>query len=482
MNGSRAPVWSRVGAWTVAAICLTYVPLAGSYFIGFPSAEGPLWTQVQAVLGSRELSFGARSLFAVQHGHYLANLSWMRLHTTFGALCLLLMLPQFSTRLRQRRPGLHRWLGRAALGSGALAMVGAYGFLFAMPFEELYSGKTFGAGLWALALLTSTGLVMGFRHIRRGQVHQHQSWMALTFGFLLTAPFLRVLWVTASRIDPAMHDAWNNNLASESILVPLSVLPALCWQAYGGPSKPLARWDEIVARRRGAQFSVLAAAAALVALNEGILRFVGVPDVVGRALSLGERAAEAEAFARAPLAFALGALGLSGALAAGARLLPAVLSGAHVETAGKRRALSAGLLCAGVGMAWKAAVLDGVGPLGLTGPYFHGGYATFLGLAAVLSLTDATRYPEASRRWTLYGFGLGFVPLIALLGMLPWRAAGMSPGEAYATSIAFALGNPLLFVYLLGTYKFASRPADHGAEDAAASPFPSIDSGTAQPI
>ena len=85
------------------------------------------------------------------------------LHAFGGGLALLLGVTQFMTRLRVRRPVLHRWLGRVYLI--AVTLAGLSAFVIAPGTRGGLSGEV---GLLMLAVLWLITGFMAYRTIRRG--------------------------------------------------------------------------------------------------------------------------------------------------------------------------------------------------------------------------------------------------------------------------------------------------------------------------
>jgi uncharacterized membrane protein len=124
---------------------------------------------------------------------YEANATAIYAHV-FSAFVALLLGPfQFSTRLRTRRPQLHRWLGRLYLGIGVL--VGGISGLY-IAFHA-YGGIVAKTGFACLAL---AWLYTGFRAytaIRARRIAEHRSWMVRNFALTFAAVTLRI-WVPLS--------------------------------------------------------------------------------------------------------------------------------------------------------------------------------------------------------------------------------------------------------------------------------------------
>ena len=116
-------------------------------------------------------------------------------HIGFAPVALALMPLQFWQGLRQRRPQLHRWIGRcyglAILLSGTGALVMALGST---------SGGLAASGFALLALFWLVATGIGIFAAMRGRYADHRRWMirsaALTFAAVTLRLYLPVLFAT----------------------------------------------------------------------------------------------------------------------------------------------------------------------------------------------------------------------------------------------------------------------------------------------
>ena len=115
------------------------------------------------------------------------------LHMAAGSFVLALALLQFSTRLRSRRPRLHRWSGRIILAMVMGAALSGMYFAVVAPIGgrlETGAGLLFGGFFVAAAAL-------GWRAIRRGRPAAHREWMIRMFAAALAVAVMRVGLVAA---------------------------------------------------------------------------------------------------------------------------------------------------------------------------------------------------------------------------------------------------------------------------------------------
>lgn len=133
---------------------------------------------------------------------------------------------QFSSRVRQRRPGWHRVAGRVLV---PLALTVAFSGLWMTVAYPTKPGS--GVVLYGLRLLVGTGIAasvgLGLAAIRRGDVTRHRAWMTRAYALALGAgtqvvtgavgPMLVGTSVLAN--DLTMGAAWVLNLAVAEFVI-----------------------------------------------------------------------------------------------------------------------------------------------------------------------------------------------------------------------------------------------------------------------
>ncbi|WP_127791786.1 DUF2306 domain-containing protein [Agromyces sp. LHK192] len=156
-------------------------------------------------------------------------------HVVAGGLALVLGPFQFWRGLRDRRPAVHRWIGRTYLAS--VGVGGVAGIVIA-PSSEAGLVGMFGFG--ALGVLWLLSGWRAYAAIRHRDVANHQAWMIRNFALTYSAVMLRVwlplLLVVQSPFGPFDYDAAFANA--------YAAVPFLCWV----PNVVVAEW---LIRRRG---------------------------------------------------------------------------------------------------------------------------------------------------------------------------------------------------------------------------------------
>jgi uncharacterized membrane protein len=100
------------------------------------------------------------------------------IHITPGLLFILLAPLQFVRKLRNRKPKLHRWIGRVVLVSGWI--VGGSALVMSPQLAIGGPNETAATMLFAIVFLFS--LSKAYLHIRKGRIALHREWMIRAFA------------------------------------------------------------------------------------------------------------------------------------------------------------------------------------------------------------------------------------------------------------------------------------------------------------
>ncbi len=129
---------------------------------------------------------------------------------------------QFDRGLRNRRPVLHRVLGRIVVACGAIVALTGLWMTMASEIPPGLQGELLRLVRLAVGAGMAASLVLGVVAIRAGLVHAHQAWMARAYALamgagtqalLLLPPTLAYGEITGLGRDLAMTAAWLVNLA-----------------------------------------------------------------------------------------------------------------------------------------------------------------------------------------------------------------------------------------------------------------------------
>ncbi|CAB3750225.1 hypothetical protein B7G54_06695 [Burkholderia puraquae] len=169
-----------------------------------------------------------------------ANIVILSLHNIMGGTCMLLGALQFWPALRRNHPRWHRTAGVVYMVSSQIAMIGAMTYMVRTPVAMMYDTLTFATGLWFLALGVTASLWMSIHHLIRREIAQHQAYMAINYGFLLTAPFTRIDWIWAAMVYPDVNQN-TSNFSAVAVLIAQCMLFGyllLCMNRWFQKSRP----------------------------------------------------------------------------------------------------------------------------------------------------------------------------------------------------------------------------------------------------
>lgn len=152
-----------------------------------------------------------------------ANGIVLSVHNILGGTCMLFGALQFWPAFRRRYPLWHRAFGAVYLVAAQSAMIAAVIYLVRTPVASIYDQLTFYVGLWGLAVGVTVSLWMAVYSMLRKQIAQHQAWMCLNYGMLLTAPIQRFGWAGFGMASPDLRQL-EGNYGITAMLVPLCAM------------------------------------------------------------------------------------------------------------------------------------------------------------------------------------------------------------------------------------------------------------------
>ncbi|NUM43357.1 MAG: DUF2306 domain-containing protein [Anaerolineales bacterium] len=139
------------------------------------------------LVASRYFTWDTEVFFPAQLNVYLAHRVGIITHIVGGVLALSLGPFQFLSKLRNKYPIIHRWMGRLYLVGILLGgTAGLYMSMFA------YSGIVASVGFASLAILWLATGVMAYRTIRARDTEAHRRWMIRNFALTFAAVTLRL--------------------------------------------------------------------------------------------------------------------------------------------------------------------------------------------------------------------------------------------------------------------------------------------------
>ncbi|WP_327303738.1 DUF2306 domain-containing protein [Streptomyces sp. NBC_01298] len=211
MNRLQRVPWPRVATLAVVTLCLVYAPVAMTELWSYarPGAPAPgEWILGRTV--SPEYVAEALRTRVAPYGRSLVPLV---VHSVLGGALMLLGPVQLLSAVR-RRPRLHRAAGVVFAVTVYASMAGAAVYLVRTAPEDAFSGPTFWIALAAILVGTTLSVTFGILAALGRFPDLHQRWMLLCYGYLMTAPLLRLEWGALPRLLPGLSMEEINRVAT----------------------------------------------------------------------------------------------------------------------------------------------------------------------------------------------------------------------------------------------------------------------------
>jgi uncharacterized membrane protein len=208
---ARPTRWGRLALIVTAAVCLSYAPIAATELWPYASPGAP-------ALGQRILADVVSPRYVAQAlvtrlGPYQRALIPLIVHSVLGGMLMLLGPLQLLTAVRRRRR-LHRALGVVFAATVYACMAAAAVYLARTPPDQAFSGPAFWVALTAILAGTVLSVTFGILAAVARMPQLHQRWMLLCFGFLMSAPLLRLEWGALPVLYPGLSMMRINEIAT----------------------------------------------------------------------------------------------------------------------------------------------------------------------------------------------------------------------------------------------------------------------------
>ncbi|MFI1363492.1 DUF2306 domain-containing protein [Streptomyces griseochromogenes] len=210
MRPWTSSTWRRVAAVTVTAVCVGYAPIAMSELWPYARPGAPAFGE--SLLAHAVSPRYVADALATRVAPYRHSLIPMIVHSVLGGLLMLLGPSQLLTATRRRaRP--HRALGVLFAVTVYASMAGAGLYLVRTAPRDAFSGAAFWIVLATILVGTVLSVTFGILAAVGGFPDLHQRWMLLCYGFLLTAPLLRLEWGALPALLPGLPMTEINRVA-----------------------------------------------------------------------------------------------------------------------------------------------------------------------------------------------------------------------------------------------------------------------------
>ncbi|AUG75606.1 hypothetical protein CFP65_0652 [Kitasatospora sp. MMS16-BH015] len=210
MNRPSRARWTRIAAVTITAVCVGYAPIAMTDIWPYADPQAPAigqWLLARAV-SARYMA----DALATRTGPYAHSLAALVVHTVLGGLLMLLGPAQLFTAVR-RRLRLHRALGVVYALTVLVSMGGAAVYLARTAPKDAFGGEAFWIVLATILVGTVLSTLLGVLAAIGRLPAAHQRWMLLCYGYLMTAPLLRIEWMVLPWFFPGQSMTAINRIA-----------------------------------------------------------------------------------------------------------------------------------------------------------------------------------------------------------------------------------------------------------------------------
>ncbi|WP_240529556.1 DUF2306 domain-containing protein [Streptomyces mangrovisoli] len=200
----------RVAMTTVTIVCVVYAPIAMTELWPYAHPGAPAFGEwvLAHVVSPRYMA----DALATRIAPYRHSLLPMIVHSVLGGALMLLGPGQLLTVARGRTR-LHRILGVVFAVTVYVSMAGAGVYLARTAPEDAFSGAAFWIVLATILVGTVMSVTFGVLAAVGRLPDLHQRWMLLAYGFLLTAPLLRLEWGALPMLMPGLSMAQINQVA-----------------------------------------------------------------------------------------------------------------------------------------------------------------------------------------------------------------------------------------------------------------------------
>ncbi|MER5642781.1 DUF2306 domain-containing protein [Kitasatospora sp. NPDC002227] len=210
MNSPSRARWTRRAAIAVGVLCIGYAPIAMTDIWPYAHPDAPAigqWMLARTV----SARYVAEAL-ATRTGPYAHSFAALAVHTVLGGLLMLLGPAQLLTAVR-RRLRLHRALGVLYAATVFVSMAAAGVYLARTAPRDAFGGEAFWIVLATILVGTVLSTVFGVVAAVGRQGAVHQRWMLLCYGYLMTAPLLRLEWGALPVLFPGQSMMAINRIA-----------------------------------------------------------------------------------------------------------------------------------------------------------------------------------------------------------------------------------------------------------------------------
>ena len=109
----------------------------------------------------------------------------------------------------------------------AFSLIGAASYLLSTEFTKSFSGIFFQWTLWGLFSFTAMSALLSIWALKKRDIDRHIAWIAFNYTMMITAPLLRILWITLPHFWEV--DVWKINTALNMSFFNLIIIYTFFW-------------------------------------------------------------------------------------------------------------------------------------------------------------------------------------------------------------------------------------------------------------
>lgn len=211
MNRLKDVPWTRMAAIGVVTVCVAYAPIAMTEL--WPYARPGAPAVGEWILGRTVSPRYVADALETRIAPYGRSLVPLIVHSVLGGALMLLGPVQLLSAVR-RRTRLHRAAGVVFALTVYVSMAGAAVYLARTAPRDAFSGPMFWIALTAILVGTTLSVTFGILAALGRFPDLHQRWMLLCYGYLMTAPLLRLEWGALPRVLPGLPMEEINRVAT----------------------------------------------------------------------------------------------------------------------------------------------------------------------------------------------------------------------------------------------------------------------------
>ena len=244
----------------------------------------PVWMNILARISSKKYAYGKEGILTVDQYYYSIpdkRRTIISVHMMLGIILLMTGVFQFWPKFRRKYRKVHRCLGVTYIITSLVSMtLSVLHLIYAGP-ENIFSTFVFYVGLWALAISEFVCIGMAVLALYQKNFDVHLGWMALSFGFYLTAPVQRINWFVLSLFANGATFSEMNIMVNVTLQVQVVLLAYLLFYINRASSRLKSRQKGNLLDKKSRHLPIMAYGVAVLICTMLFKCFVYAPGFAG---------------------------------------------------------------------------------------------------------------------------------------------------------------------------------------------------------